>query len=94
MGSCVYNKNDIIEVRINNPSERFPNALNNIKNKKHKSLPVNTFKFNKRPEFKQSKKSLKTLCLKDISGIMCISDNEDDFSLNENNTFKKIIEIF
>ena len=94
MGGCVSNKNDIIEVRINNPSERFTNAFNNKKTKKHKSMPVTTFKFNKAPEFKQSKKSVKTLCLNDISGIRYISDKEDNFSMNENNTFKKIIEIF
>ena len=94
MGSCVSNKNDIIEARINNPSENCLNKYNQKKTKKHKSMPMATFQFNKCQEIKKSTKSLKTLCLNDISGIMCIPDHEDNFSINGDNTFKKIIEVF
>ena len=97
MGNCVSNKNDVIEVRINSPNEKNLRIFNEKKNKKHKSVPVATFQFNKCPDFKKSNKSLKTLCLNDISeisDIMSIPDNEENVSINENNTFKQIIEVF
>ena len=94
MGSCVSNRNDIIEARINNPSENYLNNYNQKKTKKHKSMPMATIQFNKCQEIKKSNKTLKTLCLNDISEIMCNPDNEDNLSINGDNTFKKIIEVF
>ena len=98
MGSCASNKNDIIELRINDPNSKIPENFRRNKTKKHKSLPLVYDKHNKCPNFKMSKKSVPTLNLNELSGISIIEnipDYEDIASMNNNtnNTFKKIIEV-
>ena len=94
MGGCANNNNDIIEIRINYQTGNYRNLINKNKTKKLKSQPETTYKNNNCKNNKKNKRSLKTFYLNDISGIMYISDNEENFSINENNTFKQIIQVF
>ena len=94
MGSCIGNGNDIIEMRINNLNNNFKHPYNFKNNKKYKTAQLSSYKINHCPNFKKSKKSLPTYYLGDISGILNISDIQDNVSdVINNSSFREIIEV-